>query len=374
MKSLWYSLGLVLILLFSCTTLAGAQDGKKRIMVFGDSNSFGWTTDSKGIVGRLPHQVAWPGHMAGILGSGYEVIVEALGGRTTNLDAPLGMGSGSITGVGMNGAAYLPAALSSHMPLDMVIILLGTNDLATFYHRTADDIAAGLAELVSIVKKGEWQQKTAFAVPQVLLLSPPGLNSQREVVRRHFAGALEKREALSRLLKAMAEKEGVLFFDLAAVVPCAEAADGIHLTPENHAAVAAAVAKEVQNAFKDTIPQADTDDRASRAGDMVIRMARLAIKADQLPAFTAAVTEEMDAAVRLEPGVMALYAVADRHDPARLTFFELYTNEAAYQSHRHTPHFQKYFHITKDMVTRRELSEAVPVLLRDKYTPAAAGK
>lgn len=102
-----------------------------------------------------------------------------------------------------------------------------------------------------------------------------------------------------------------------------------------------------------------------------IRMAHLQIKPDQLEAFTAAVKEEMEAALRVEPGVLAIYAVADKNDPTKLTFIELYVDEATYQIHRDTPHFQKYFHTTKDMIADRVLLEAVPVELRDKHnTPA----
>lgn len=100
-------------------------------------------------------------------------------------------------------------------------------------------------------------------------------------------------------------------------------------------------------------------------------MAHLQIKPDQLEAFTAAVKEEMEAALRLEPGVVAIYAVAEKGDPTKWTFFEMYVDEEAYQIHRDTPHFQKYFHTTKDMIADRVLLEAVPVELRDKHnTPA----
>ena len=103
-----------------------------------------------------------------------------------------------------------------------------------------------------------------------------------------------------------------------------------------------------------------------------IRIAQLQIKQDQLAAFTGAVKEEMEAALRVEPGVVAIYAAADKHDPTRLTFFEMYVDEGAYQLHRETPHFQKYLTITNAMIAERVLLEAVPVELCDKYnTPAA---
>ena len=104
----------------------------------------------------------------------------------------------------------------------------------------------------------------------------------------------------------------------------------------------------------------------------IVRLARLQIKSDQLSAFTEAVKEEMQDALRLEPGVLAIYAVADKNDPTRLTFFEIYASEDTYQLHRQTPHFKKYLDITKNMVLDKTLIEAVPVELRDKHnTPGA---
>lgn len=98
-----------------------------------------------------------------------------------------------------------------------------------------------------------------------------------------------------------------------------------------------------------------------------VRIAHLQIKNDQLAAFIEAVKEEMESALRTEPGVIAIYAVADKNDPTKMTFFEMYVDENAYQIHRNTPHFQKYFHTTKDMIADRVLLEAVPVELRDKH-------
>ncbi len=116
---------------------------------------------------------------------------------------------------------------------------------------------------------------------------------------------------------------------------------------------------------------ADYADVRKDAQASSIRIAHLQIKKDQLPAFLDSVKEEMEAALRVEPGVIAIYAAADKNDPTKMTFFEMYVDEAAYQTHRDTPHFQKYFHTTKDMISDRILLEAVPVELRDKHnTPS----
>lgn len=104
----------------------------------------------------------------------------------------------------------------------------------------------------------------------------------------------------------------------------------------------------------------------STPNDVVVRIAQLEIDPARLEDYTRAVREEMEDAVRLEPGVVAIYAVAEKVNPARLHFFEIYTSEAAYASHRKTPHFQKYLAVTQPMIRNRKLIEATPVQLSDK--------
>ena len=99
---------------------------------------------------------------------------------------------------------------------------------------------------------------------------------------------------------------------------------------------------------------------------VVVRIAELEIDPAQLESYEAAVKEEMEAAVRLEPGVLAIYAVAEKDHPTRLRFFEIYASEEAYRSHIDSPHFKKYVAVTKPMIRSRRLIETVPVLLSAK--------
>ena len=99
---------------------------------------------------------------------------------------------------------------------------------------------------------------------------------------------------------------------------------------------------------------------------VAVRIADLVIDPKQLEAFKAAVKEEMEDAVRLEPGVISIYAVAIKGKPNHIRFTEIYANEKAYLTHRETPHFKKYFETTKSMITGRELFEGEPVQLSGK--------
>lgn len=103
-------------------------------------------------------------------------------------------------------------------------------------------------------------------------------------------------------------------------------------------------------------------------GDIVVRIAELDIDPAQRAGFISAVREEMEEAVRVEPGVLAIYAVAEKDDPSRLRFFEIYANEAAYRAHLESPHFKKYVATTTPMIRYRELIETVPIQLSSKKT------
>jgi quinol monooxygenase YgiN len=98
----------------------------------------------------------------------------------------------------------------------------------------------------------------------------------------------------------------------------------------------------------------------------VVRCAELEIDPVQLAAYIVAVKEEIETSVRVEPGVLAIYAVAERENPSKLRFFEMYADEAAYRAHIASPHFRKYFEATQAMITSRRLIDAVPVQLSAK--------
>ncbi|WP_373926514.1 putative quinol monooxygenase [Paludisphaera borealis] len=95
-------------------------------------------------------------------------------------------------------------------------------------------------------------------------------------------------------------------------------------------------------------------------------MAELEIDPARLESYKAAVKEEMETSVRVEPGVLAIYAVAEKHNPSKLRFFEMYADEAAYTAHIESAHFKKYVTTTQIMITSRRLIDTVPVQLSAK--------
>src|SRR5215472_14719247 len=105
------------------------------VLCFGDSNTNGMPSDDENYV-RLPADVRWTGRLQDLLGADFAVIEEGLSGRTTDVDYDERPGA--------NGRTYFLPCLQTHHPLDVVVIMLGTNDLKTQFHRTAADIANAL--------------------------------------------------------------------------------------------------------------------------------------------------------------------------------------------------------------------------------------
>src|SRR3954470_24661918 len=139
---------LTVLMLLAGSAAQAAEDAAKRIMIYGDSNTWGYIPVESGTTTRYPEDVRWTGVLRAALGPGYEVIDEGLSARTTDLPDPT---LPQISGAGLDGSAYLPAAIATHLPLDLVVIMLGTNDLKAMYQRTPLRIALGVGKLVDLV-------------------------------------------------------------------------------------------------------------------------------------------------------------------------------------------------------------------------------
>ena len=212
----------------------------RTILCFGDSNTHGTMamrdlTDRR----RFPKEQRWPSVMAAALGEAWEVIAEGHPGRNAVFDDP-------VEGEHKNGLRVLPALLETHRPIDLVIVMLGTNDLKARFSAPASDISIGLERLVLAIK-GSFEGPENRA-PGVLLASPVPIE-EVGFLGDMFAGGAAKSRALPPLLTAVAKRQRVGFVDLATVAEVDEV-DGIHLTAEAQAAIGAAMADAVRRMFE----------------------------------------------------------------------------------------------------------------------------
>ncbi len=140
---------------------------ERRVMCFGDSNTWGLVPVATPPSVRHPRAQRWPHVMAAALGGDVTVIEEGLNGRTTDAADPL---APLLGGAGLDGSAYFPAALASHLPLDLVIIMLGTNDTKPWnWDKHGKDFEANTISMINLFKKLPTHPKVYICYPPKIL-------------------------------------------------------------------------------------------------------------------------------------------------------------------------------------------------------------
>lgn len=199
----------------------------KTVLCFGDSNTWGYVPGSDGE--RFPVGVRW----ATRLGDEWNVIAEGLNGRTATMDSPVADGR--------NGLTYLVPCLHSHMPIDIVVIYLGTNDAGDRYSLPAETVAGAVGRLVRVVRTSE--AGPGYTAPEVLVVCPPPFGQLDP--EGSFANAGAKSRQLGRWFAEVCGELGCDLLDLNGIAAYSDL-DGIHLDADGHAAVAAAVEERLR--------------------------------------------------------------------------------------------------------------------------------
>lgn len=206
---------------------------EKTILCFGDSNTWGFPPDCGRRYGR---QIRWPGVLQTQLGASYYVVEEGLPGRNTVWDDP-------VEG-GKNGLKQLLPSIHSHMPLDLLIILLGTNDLKNRFSASPLDISMSIGRLVQRARSSG--HPYLGRAPEVLVVCPPPLaDLSSSPFAGIFEGAQEKSSQLAAVLGAYCEQHRIHMFDAGTVVQTS-AVDGVHWAPEEHEKLGCAIAEQVK--------------------------------------------------------------------------------------------------------------------------------
>lgn len=203
----------------------------KTILCYGDSNTWGYDPATQT---RFPRDIRWPGVLRSELGEGYIVIEEGLNGRTTVWDDPIELDK--------NGATYLRPCIQTHKPFDLVIIMLGTNDLKTRFNLPAYDIASGAGVLVDIVKKSD--TGIGGEAPEVLLIAPPPAVELTGFAEM-FEDAVEKSGGFARHYRRISNEKGCHYLDAGDHVESSPL-DGIHLEVDMHTRLGKAMAAKVR--------------------------------------------------------------------------------------------------------------------------------
>jgi lysophospholipase L1-like esterase len=206
----------------------------KSILCYGDSNTHGQVPGGTSLERYGPTQ-RWPGVLRRELGPNWHVTEEGLSGRTTVRDDP-------VEGALKNGRTYLMPCLQSHASLDMIIMMLGTNDLKARFNQPASEVAMGISCLVHDIK--ELKPGPDGMMPEIIIVAPPPMLDDLKDWRKIFAGAPEKSRQLALEFEILADSLELHFFDAGSVCEC-DPSDGFHINQVAHEALGVALAEKV---------------------------------------------------------------------------------------------------------------------------------
>ena len=210
----------------------------KTVLVFGDSNSWGWSPSNDMIkpIKRWSENIRWPGVMQKELGSGFKVLVDGLNGRTTMWDDPIGEFGCS--------KKQIITLMDAAAPIDLLIIFVGTNDLDVRFFVSVQDIANSAALLVQ--KAVAHVEAFIDGKPKVILIGPPPLGPvSNGAFKEMFAGNEEKSKQLGNCYKTVSDTIGVDYLDAGTVVKISDM-DGVHLDADQHELLGKAIAEFVK--------------------------------------------------------------------------------------------------------------------------------
>ena len=205
------------------------------LLTFGDSNTHG----TPPIIDRAEYRrfgagVRWPTVTHAALGAGWELAEEGLPGRTAQYDDP-------VMGDIMNGRPALRMALQSPGPIDVMTLMLGTNDVKTRFATQPEQVVAGIAGLLDVAMSLEYQARHGGF--RILLICPPPV-VETGPIKTEFWGGAARSQALAPLYANLARSRGVGFLDAGQVIAVSPI-DGVHFDEDAHAKLGRAVADAI---------------------------------------------------------------------------------------------------------------------------------
>ena len=205
----------------------------KNIMCFGDSNTF--ASDPNG--GRHPYEVRFTGRLQKMLGPEYRIIEEGCGGRTTVFEDEIE--------AGRNGKTALPTCIASHNPLDLVVVMLGTNDLKERYQATVWDLGRAMEQIIRIIEN--YPYAPYYPKPKILLVSPIEIGEKIEEspFGCFTSSAVAKSRQFARIYGQVAQTHGLYFLNAAEYAKPSDT-DQLHMDGESHAALADAMFEKIR--------------------------------------------------------------------------------------------------------------------------------
>lgn len=211
----------------------------KRILCFGDSLTWGHIPGSEH--DRYPLNKRWTGILQTFLGNNYEIIEEGLCGRTLDTEDPTPGKEDRC------GSKYFIPCIKTHDPIDLVILMLGTNDLKDKFDISSESLRPMLENKYIRTVKSHTSQVTEKP-PHLLLISPPYIDTKKDFARSKYANSRTKLKELERIYKELADQYKLPFLRSSEIVTTGK--DGVHFDHNNHKILAKKTFDKIQTEFR----------------------------------------------------------------------------------------------------------------------------
>jgi len=207
----------------------------RRVLCYGDSNTWGCSPWDGS---RFDENTRWPMVMASILGADYYIIEDGLNGRTVLNLSPVDREA--------NGIAHINAVIENYIPLDIVILCLGTNDVFIGDEVPAAIITEGMSEIIDVIRNCHVMEN--LKLPEIIITSPPSYNTEVEG-SDYFQLQINKLKSQPEFYLNLAIQKNCLFFNAGEHVKGSHI-DGSHLEAESHIILGRKMAEFIQSRIR----------------------------------------------------------------------------------------------------------------------------
>ena len=211
----------------------------KNILCFGDSNTWGYDPSTQR---RFSKDIRWTGVLQQLLGSKYNIIEEGLNGRTTNVNEKQDHGLGYFRPF-RSAMDLLSVLIETNSPLDLIIVMLGTNDLKTNFNQSSEMIAKNMRLVCeSIINNDYFQSKS------IILVSPSHINEQSPNLLDSFIGSAQASQSFSNSYRKISDDLNLYFVDASESVKTNKI-DGLHWDAMQHSDFANSLFNKIKKVF-----------------------------------------------------------------------------------------------------------------------------
>lgn len=196
----------------------------KNILCFGDSNTWGYDPSTQT---RFSKDIRWTGVLQQLLGSKYNIIEEGLNGRTTNVNEKQDHGLGYFRPF-RSAMDLLSVLIETNSPLDLIIVMLGTNDLKTNFNQSSEMIAKNMRLVCESIINNDY-----FQTKSIILVSPSHINEESPNLLDSFIGTTQASQSFSNSYRKISDDLNLYFVDASESVKTNKI-DGLHWDSKQH--------------------------------------------------------------------------------------------------------------------------------------------